>query len=194
MNFTEYTQLVLRTESPANDAVEERMLRHTRALHALMGLQTEIGELVDVWKREIFYNKSSDGVNIIEEIGDIAWYLALLCDHIDVEFEQCLQINIAKLQKRYPEKFDEGKAINRDLEAEREALQQPESFCSTFEAVEAVVRELPSKYQFKANDTSPKKRRYCGVCGGNTQPSTMHSNSFTCKNCGSITTIVEVKP
>ena len=84
-----------------------------------MGMQTEIGELVDVYKREIFYNKPIDEVNIIEEISDCAWYIALLCDHLDIDFEQILQININKLRKRYPDKFDETKAVERDLDAEK---------------------------------------------------------------------------
>lgn len=42
----------------------------------------------------------------------------------NIDFMQCLTNNIEKLQIRYPEKFTEEAALNRDLEAEREALEK----------------------------------------------------------------------
>jgi hypothetical protein len=37
--------------------------------------------------------------------------------------KEVMDINIKKLEARYPEKFTEDKAINRDLEAERKILE-----------------------------------------------------------------------
>ena len=88
-----------------------------------MGLCTESGELLDQLKKHIFYGEELDLTNIEEEGGDFAWYLAEIINALDVKFIDMLQKNIDKLRVRYPEKFTEEKALNRDLEKEREILE-----------------------------------------------------------------------
>jgi hypothetical protein len=46
------------------------------------------------------------------------WYMAILLRELDLDFYQILDDNIAKLKKRYGEKFDEEKAANRDIDNE----------------------------------------------------------------------------
>ena len=89
----------------------------------VMGISTEAGELLDIYKRRLAYDKQLDGVNVEEELGDLMWYVAGLVDMLGFDMEKILTKNIAKLQVRYPEAFDEEKAINRDLEKEREILE-----------------------------------------------------------------------
>lgn len=93
-------------------------------LHAAMGLATESGEVVDAIKKHLFYGKPIDRVNLIEEAGDVLWYLALLLDTIGVPFEEAMDVNIAKLRERFPDKFGGFEALNRDLTAERQVLEQ----------------------------------------------------------------------
>jgi NTP pyrophosphatase (non-canonical NTP hydrolase) len=92
-------------------------------LHMVMGISTEAGELLDAYKKRLAYNKQLDTVNIEEELGDLMWYVAGLIDMLGLDMEKILTKNIAKLQARYPEDFDEDKANNRDLEKEREILE-----------------------------------------------------------------------
>lgn len=92
-------------------------------LHAAMGISTESGELMDAFKRKIFYGKDLDVVNVKEEIGDLMWYVAILLRELDLDFEDLLQTNIDKLKARYPEKFTEENALNRDLDKERQILE-----------------------------------------------------------------------
>lgn len=94
-----------------------------RILHGAIGCGTEAGELLDAVKRYIFYGKPIDRTNIIEELGDIEWYMAIIRDVLNVSQEEVQQLNISKLQKRFPEKFTEADAIDRDLQAERDALE-----------------------------------------------------------------------
>lgn len=94
-----------------------------RLLHGAMGLCTEAGEFQDALKRYIFYGKDADVLNLIEECGDILWYVAEILNALDVTFEEVMQKNIDKLRARYPEKFTQHRAINRDLDAENKALQ-----------------------------------------------------------------------
>lgn len=92
-------------------------------LHAAMGISTEAGELMDAFKRKIFYGKDLDVVNVKEEIGDLMWYVAILLRELDLNFEDVLQVNIDKLKARFPDKFTEVDALNRDLEKERRILE-----------------------------------------------------------------------
>ena len=76
-----------------------------RIQHAVDGLVTESGELVDALKRHRFYGKELDKVNLVEEAGDLCWYLSLLFDELGVSWEEAWDWNIKKLQKRFPEIF-----------------------------------------------------------------------------------------
>ena len=125
-----YIQLATRTEAPVTEELKERATKQLRAIHGLMGLATEVGEFTDTLKRNIFYGKpmgEKEMVNIKEELGDLFWYMALLCDHFGFTFEDIQEANIAKLKARFPNAFNEHDALNRDTNKELE------SFCSTFD-------------------------------------------------------------
>lgn len=92
-------------------------------VHMLFGIITEVGELMDAFKKNMAYGKDIDWVNVEEEIGDLMWYIAGFCNINDMDLEEILQKNVDKLKARYPEKFSKEKAINRDLEKERRILE-----------------------------------------------------------------------
>lgn len=92
-----------------------------RVFHAVIGIATEATELVEALNKA--FECDIDYVNIAEEIGDLSWYQAILVDATDSNWDEILERNIAKLRKRYPEKFTSDNAINRDLEAERNILE-----------------------------------------------------------------------
>jgi NTP pyrophosphatase (non-canonical NTP hydrolase) len=54
------------TETPYEDAQ-----------HAGYGLMTEVGEMLDTYKRHQFYKKDLDTKNLIEEVGDVLWYVSV---------------------------------------------------------------------------------------------------------------------
>ena len=113
----------VRTEAPITGAVLIRLDKSARLLHAGMGMATEAGEFVDSLKKTIFYGKPLDEVNLIEEMGDLLWYVGLACDALGVPIELVMDRVVSKLEQRYPEKFTDEAALNRDLEAERKALE-----------------------------------------------------------------------
>lgn len=92
-------------------------------LHSIIGAATEIGEMVECLSKCIFDGKPLDIVNLKEEMGDSFWYFGLLCNVLETDFETIEKQNISKLKLRYPEKFTEDCAINRDVKAERELLE-----------------------------------------------------------------------
>jgi len=73
-------------------------------------------------KKHIFYGKSLDEVNLKEELGDKLWYTALALDELKSSFAEVFTLNITKLESRYPNKFTEYSALNRDLIKERKIL------------------------------------------------------------------------
>jgi NTP pyrophosphatase (non-canonical NTP hydrolase) len=91
--------------------------------HGIIGIASEAGELLDALKKHIYYGKQIDSVNVKEELGDLFFYAALLCRHFGWTFEEIQQQNIAKLKARYPDKFTQDKALNRDLTKERKVLE-----------------------------------------------------------------------
>jgi NTP pyrophosphatase (non-canonical NTP hydrolase) len=94
-------------------------------MHAIVGLTTESGELADQFiKKHLYYGKPLDKVNMVEELGDLEFYLSMLRQALGVSREEVLRINMNKLMARYPGgAFDPQRAINRDLAKERETLE-----------------------------------------------------------------------
>lgn len=125
MNSQEYQSDATVTDLMDYHPVKVRLenIKVIRLLHAGMGLATESGEFVDMLKKHILYGKSLDEVNLAEELGDLFWYAALACDEMQISFESIMEKNIAKLRARYPNKFTEHDAVNRDLEKERKILE-----------------------------------------------------------------------
>jgi NTP pyrophosphatase (non-canonical NTP hydrolase) len=109
-------EIVTFNENPSRDKMQD-------LLHASMGLVTESGEFQDALKKHIFYGRELDTTNLKEEIGDLLWYCAIALEALGTDFEAVMQTNIDKLKARYPEKFTEEKAENRNLVRERKILE-----------------------------------------------------------------------
>jgi NTP pyrophosphatase (non-canonical NTP hydrolase) len=124
MHSKDYIELAKKTESNDHRPIVERLSKDAtvRLLHAAMGVSTEAGELLDAMKKYVFYGKKLDETNLLEEVGDVFWYLAILADELGFDFETAMQKNIAKLQARYGEAFSSERAQVRDLEKERQTL------------------------------------------------------------------------
>ncbi len=125
MNSKEYQSDATVTDLMDYGPVFERLsnIHVVRLLHAAMGLCTETGEFMDMLKKHILYGKPLDEVNLKEELGDKLWYTALALDELKATFDEVMQTNIDKLRARYPNKFTEADALNRDLDKERKILE-----------------------------------------------------------------------
>lgn len=88
-------------------------------IHALLGMVSECGEIAEA----INTTEDLDMVNLREEAGDILWYMAMLLRALGTDFETEMERNINKLRVRFPDKFTTEKAADRDLDAERQALE-----------------------------------------------------------------------
>lgn len=110
----------IRTES--NNFYIEQV--NSRLVHASMGFVTEAAEFQDALKKTLFYGKPLDVVNLKEEIGDMLWYMAIAMDALNTDFDEEQDRVIRKLKARYPSKFEESLAENRDLISERKILEE----------------------------------------------------------------------
>ena len=126
MNNNEYAAAARKTDIGDYEPVYERLGATTNVamiLHALMGVTTECGEMMDNLKKHLIYGKPLDMTNFIEEDGDLRWYLALLEHAVNYTADEAQERNIAKLKARFPNKFTEFDALNRNLDAERKILE-----------------------------------------------------------------------
>jgi len=126
-NTDEYNRAARRTEHDPSKYADISFrfgAREAQMLHHVLGLGTEAGEVQDAFKRHIFYGTPLDRVNIIEECGDVLWYLSGLLDAVDSNMAEAMTKNIAKLRSRFPGKFNNEAAQVRDLPAERAVLEE----------------------------------------------------------------------
>ena len=84
---------------------------------AAFGLTAEAGEFTEVVKKIILQGKPYNEDNVFHmkrELGDICWYLAQACMALDTTFDEVIEMNVEKLQARYPGgSFDVHKSENR---------------------------------------------------------------------------------
>jgi NTP pyrophosphatase (non-canonical NTP hydrolase) len=71
------------------------------ALHAALGVTGEAGELGDCIKKHIIYNKLLDRKNLVEELGDLRFYMQAVMNIYNVSEMEILQHNADKLSTRY---------------------------------------------------------------------------------------------
>ena len=88
-----------------------------RLLTAALGLTAEAGEFTEVVKNIILQGKPYNEDNIYHmkrELGDICWYLAQACMALNTTFDEVIEMNVDKLQARYPGgEFNVHKSENR---------------------------------------------------------------------------------
>ena len=91
-------------------------------VHAILGFISEAAEFAELLREAAQSGKSINRDDLIDEAGDLMWYLAMLLQDIGSSFDEVTTKNNAKLRTRFPHKFTADAANVRDLEAERNAL------------------------------------------------------------------------
>ena len=89
----------------------------SQLLTAALGLTAESGEFTEIVKKIILQGKPYNEDNVFHmkrELGDICWYIAQACMALDTTFDEIIEMNVDKLQARYPGgSFDVHKSENR---------------------------------------------------------------------------------
>ena len=101
---TPYEQFVQSIVKPGHDILVQLTPLQASILHMAVGVSGEAGELLDAVKKHAIYQKQLDFDNIREEAGDILFYLTGLLNELGLTLNECIEANVEKLSKRYPEK------------------------------------------------------------------------------------------
>jgi len=97
----------------ASDVAKDRMKVF---LNAATGLSSETGEINEIVKKHFFHGhpwNDETQIHMKKELGDLAWYWALMCHAVGVRPSDVLMANIEKLRSRYPAGFSTEKSMNR---------------------------------------------------------------------------------
>ena len=106
MEINEYQRLAMKTLNPKLD-------KKDILINGVMGLCGESGEAIDIVKKYLAQGHDLNKEHLVEELGDIAWYLAELATVLEVDLDTILTNNIKKLAARYPEGFQEEASMYR---------------------------------------------------------------------------------
>lgn len=98
LNFSEYQKLAMRTAKKFDTDFAMRA-------DVGLGLAGEAGEVADIIKKDLAGAKELDRNHLIEELGDILWYLAEACQCFNLSLEKIARQNIEKLKRRHPNGF-----------------------------------------------------------------------------------------
>ena len=96
----DYESFIARLED-----LEKEEFPTERLLTAAVGMSAEAGEFTEVIKKMIFQGKPVNEENLFHlkrELGDIMWYVAQACMGLNVSFNEIVEMNVEKLQARYP--------------------------------------------------------------------------------------------
>ena len=104
--FNEYQKLARRTQNSDLDM-------DARRLHALHGLASEVGEIHGLFQK-LYQGHPLNLDDLEDELGDLLWFAAQLCDAHCWQMGEVAEKNIKKLKKRYPKGFDVERSVRRD--------------------------------------------------------------------------------
>jgi len=82
--------------------------------NAVMGLAGEAGEIAELFKKQLYHGHNISAMQIIDELGDLMWYLAAIASLEGLSLDDIAQANIDKLWQRYPNGFNPEDSIRRE--------------------------------------------------------------------------------
>lgn len=92
--MTKYEQFVLDLFKPGST--------NEQLTHAALGVAGEAGEIVDIIKKMVFYERPDLDKKLREEIGDVMFYITAVCNVKGWSLEDLIEENISKLSVRFP--------------------------------------------------------------------------------------------
>lgn len=97
----DHAEMVRVLAKPGADIVSSMSPEKADLWHHATGVVGEAGELIDAVKKHAIYNKPIDRVNVVEELGDIEFYLEGIRQNLGITREETIEKNIEKLSVRY---------------------------------------------------------------------------------------------
>lgn len=100
-NNLTYSQFVTKLIKDPEEIKESLTPQKINLLHMVLGISGEAGEILDSIKKYVIYNKPIDLINIIEELGDLLFYIEGIKNELHITEKEILSYNVTKLSKRY---------------------------------------------------------------------------------------------
>jgi NTP pyrophosphatase (non-canonical NTP hydrolase) len=110
---TSHSELVRSLKKAPDEIIHSLSPLKADVIHMVLGVAGEAGELVDAIKKWSIYQKPLDFQNVIEELGDLEFYMEGLRQSLLISREAILRANIDKLNKRYSQGYSDKAAIER---------------------------------------------------------------------------------
>ena len=86
-------------------SLDEKGANIERLLTGAVGINSEGGEIMEIVKKLICQGKKWDDETIYHlkrELGDVMFYIITCCISLDISLDEVIQMNVEKLEKRYP--------------------------------------------------------------------------------------------
>ena len=113
MQYDTHREFVRKLCKAGSVIAEELTPDDCHRLHMAIGISGEAGELLDAIKKATIYRKPLDIANIVEECGDLLFYISGMLDSIGVDIESAMAANTSKLSIRYGKSYSDKSAIER---------------------------------------------------------------------------------
>lgn len=113
MAFLMFEDMVSALAKPGDAIIESLTPGKAHQLHMAVGISGEAGELLDAIKKCVIYNKPLDLENVIEELGDLEFYMEGLRQGLGITRAQTIRANVQKLGQRYSQGYSDKAAQER---------------------------------------------------------------------------------
>lgn len=97
----DYAAMVAALAKPGEAILASLTPEKCAAWHMASCVPGEAGELFDAVKKWVIYEKPLDRANVVEELGDLEFYMEGLRQVLSVTREETIADNIIKLSARY---------------------------------------------------------------------------------------------
>lgn len=105
--LNEHARLAQRTANPSLTWAQ-------KIRNGVYGLNGEAGECIDLIKKAEFQGHELDVDKLVDELGDVLWYIVETASGLGVTLQDIADHNINKLLARYPQGFDSERSIHRE--------------------------------------------------------------------------------
>ena len=96
-----YSDMIAALAKKGEVIAAELTAEDAHLLHMVVGVSGEAGELLDAVKKAVIYRKPLDLENVVEELGDLEFYMEGLRQGLGITRQETIDANVEKLSKRY---------------------------------------------------------------------------------------------
>lgn len=96
-----HTELVAALKKPGEAILKSLTPEKCDAWHMASCIPGEAGELFDAVKKHVLYEQPLDRENVVEELGDLEFYMEGLRQRLGISRQETLDHNVGKLSTRY---------------------------------------------------------------------------------------------